>query len=64
MLRGFGLRHGDDGDAQASTGDLGNLPLRHALLCDRVIPAAWLLLFQRQPVETSGVEEVDGRPAR
>src|SRR5579872_6876948 len=59
----FLLRDADHRHLQASANDFGNLPHRHSLFSDRVVPAASLVLFQRKPVEMSHIEDMRRRPA-
>ncbi len=56
-------RQGDHRHFQASANDFSDVPDRHSLFRDRVISAARLLLLQRQPVETGGIEDMRRRPA-
>ena len=51
-------RHGDRRHLQALANDFHDVADRHSLFSDRVIPGACLLLLQRQPVETGGIENV------
>ena len=59
LLRGFG----DDRYVQSSADCLCDLPQRHALFGDRVIPGPCGTLLHRQPVERGSIEHVHCRPA-
>jgi hypothetical protein len=53
---------GNDRHVQTATDDLSDLPARHSLFSDRVVPGARSLL-QREPIEVSGIEAVHCGPA-
>jgi len=55
-------RQADHRHLQASANDFSDVPKRYSLFRDRVVPAPRFLLLQRQPVETSSIEDVR-RPA-
>src|SRR5882724_120756 len=55
-------RLADDGQVQAAADDLGYLAEGNALFSDPVVARACGAFFEHQPVETGGVEPVDGRP--
>src|SRR4029077_12402278 len=59
----FLLSEADRGRLQASANDFGDLPHRYSLFSNRVVPAASLVLLQREPVETSNIEDMRRRPA-
>src|SRR4029077_2567689 len=58
-LGGFG----HDRHLQAAADGLSDVPKRHSLFGDRVMPGPCFLLLERQPVEAGSVEDVHGRPA-
>ena len=62
---GCGLirRYADGRDFQTAADDFSHLSNRYSLFGNRVVPAPWYSLFQRESVETGDVEDVRGRPA-
>src|SRR5215471_11936004 len=55
--------YGDHRHVQSAADDAGDLAEWHSLVADRVVAGARHSLLDRQPVEPSGVEPMDGRPA-
>src|SRR5260370_41069363 len=60
--RPFG-RYGNHRHFQTSADNFSNVAHRHALFGHGVIPRAFNQLLERQPVETSRIENVHRRPA-
>jgi hypothetical protein len=63
MLLSLFLRDGSHWHVQAVTNDLGDFFEPHALFGDGMIPGSRRAFFESEPVKTSGVEPMYGRPA-